>query len=152
MTTNPTNLAIWVRSWIYLFTFLTWTVGCCVCFVPLLVTRTSTRLAIRMWVGGIMVLARVIVRVKPATDGREHVPPGPCIIAAQHQASYETYRIFLELERPVLVLKRELTWIPLIGWYMYRGGMVPIDRGAGASAMRKMLRGADAALKRGDQL
>ena len=141
-----------VRSWIYLVAFLTWTVLCCVGFVPLLITRPTALMAIRGWVSGIMALARWIARIDSRTEGREHIPPGPCIIAAQHQASYETFRVFLELEHPVLVLKRELTWIPFIGWYMYRTGMVPIDRGRGVSAMRKMLRAAEAAVKRGDQL
>ena len=147
-----TRLAIWLRSWIYLFAFLTWSALISFVQLPLLVTRRSTRVAIRVWVRGIMWLARNIARIEHQSVGQENIPPGACIIAAQHQSSYETYRIFLELERPVLVLKRELTWIPLIGWYMHFGGMVPVDRGAGVSAMRKMLRAADAALARGDQI
>lgn len=142
----------WLRSWAYLFAFLAWTIFASVGMLPLLVRRSWTLVAIRTWVGGIMVLARVIARIDCRVVGREHIPSGPCIIAAQHQASYETYRVFLEIERPVLVLKRELTWIPIIGWYMARGGLVPIDRSAGAGAMRKMLRAAEAALARGDQI
>ena len=152
MSEPQVSVGIWVRSWIYLVAFLTWTVFCCVAFIPLLITRPSTLVAIRGWVRGIMFLARVIARIDSRTEGREHMPDGACIVAAQHQASYETFRVFLDVPRPALVLKRELTWIPLIGWYMYRGGMVPIDRGAGITAMRKMLRAADEALARGDQL
>jgi len=147
-----TSPIIWLRSWIYSIAFVAWTAIAGVAFVPLLIHRTSTRVAIRLWVGGIMVLARGIAGISCRVIGQEHIPDGPCIIAAQHQASYETYRVFLEIDRPTLILKRELTWIPFVGWYMGRGGMVPIDRGAGASAMRKVLRGAQAALKRGEKI
>jgi 1-acyl-sn-glycerol-3-phosphate acyltransferase len=145
-------LTVWIRSWAYLFFFLLWTAVAAVAFLPLLITRRCTRVAIRLWVGGIMVLARSIAGIDCRVSGHENIPSGPCIVAAQHQASFETYRVFLELRQPVLVLKRELSWIPLIGWYMRRGGLVPIDRGAGARAMRQMLRAADAAIARGDQV
>ncbi len=152
MSEEQVSLGTWIRSWLYLVAFVTWSFCCCVVFLPLLVSRPSTLVACRIWAGGIMVLARIVAGIKSTTEGREHLPQGACIVAAQHQASYETFRMFIELERPVMVLKQELTWIPMIGWYMYRAGMVPINRGKGVTAMRKMLRAADAALARGDQL
>jgi 1-acyl-sn-glycerol-3-phosphate acyltransferase len=142
----------WMRSWLYLVAFVTWTIIATTCFLPLLVTRRLALVAIRGWAGGIMGLARTIAGISYTAVGREHIPDGPFILAAQHQASYETYRVFLELKRPVLVLKRELTWIPLVGWYMAAAGMIAIDRSAGASAMRKVMSAADEALARGDQL
>jgi 1-acyl-sn-glycerol-3-phosphate acyltransferase len=36
------------------------------------------------------------------------------------------------------VLKRELLRIPFYGWYIAKAGVIPIDRGAHASALRKM--------------
>ena len=39
-----------------------------------------------------------------------------------------------------IVLKRELLWIPCYGWYARKAGMVPIDRGAGATALKAMVR------------
>ncbi len=145
-------MLIWLRSWLYLALFLLWTVAIAIVCLPALVTTRSTMAAIRLWIHGIMGLARVIVGIDCRILGREHVPPGACIIAAQHQSSFETYRLFVEFEQPVFILKRELIWIPIIGWYMQRAGLVSIDRGAGAGAMRKMLRSAQAALDRGSQV
>jgi 1-acyl-sn-glycerol-3-phosphate acyltransferase len=152
MTPAELSTAIWLRSWIYLVAFVSWTVVAGLSGLPTLMWRGGARGLIRTWVRGIMWLSRTIVRIDGRVEGCEHLPAGPCIVAAQHQSSYETYRLFLVLERPVFVLKRELTWIPVVGWYMRRAGLVPIDRGAGARAMRQMLRAADAALARGDQV
>jgi len=150
--TEKISLVVWIRSWIYLVLFVSWTTFCGFFLLPTLVRRDWTLAGIRFWVRGIMFLARTVAGVTCRIEGKENIPPGACIVAAQHQASFETYRIFLELPRPVFVLKRELTWIPLIGWYMARGGLVPIDRASGATAMRKMLRAAKAAMARGDQI
>ncbi len=141
-----------LRSWIYLFAFLTWTVGLALTCIPLLIWRRTTVGAIRVWVHGVRTLARVICGVTFRSEGRENLPKGACIVAAQHQSSFETYEMFLELENPVFVLKRELIYIPVVGWYMQRAGLVHIDRGAGATAMRKMFREAHEALAAGNQV
>jgi 1-acyl-sn-glycerol-3-phosphate acyltransferase len=147
-----THRFVLLRSWIYLIAFVVWTTGTAIIALPLLLTRRSTIAAIRTWVRGIRFLSRTICGITFRAEGRENIPAGPCIIAAQHQASFETYEMFLEFEYPVYVLKRELIYIPLIGWYMQRAGLVHIDRGAGASAMRKMLREAQDELAAGNQV
>ena len=99
-----------------------------------------------------MLLARTVAGITSRVEDLENVPQGPVIIAAQHQASFETYRMFTVLEHPVFILKHELTWIPLLGWYMHRAGFIYIDRAAGAGAMRKMMRETKAALDAGRQV
>jgi 1-acyl-sn-glycerol-3-phosphate acyltransferase len=143
---------IMLRSWIYTILFLAWSLFAPIIQLPCLVTRRGALGGIRMWARGVMFLARTIVGVSFRAEGKENIPKGGCIIAAQHQSSFETYKLFLEVENPVFVFKRELVFIPFIGWYILRAGLVPIDRGAGAKAMRRMLRAADAAVARGAQI
>ncbi len=148
-------ILIWLRSWIYLVLFLAWTLALAVVCLPVLLKASWTLAAIRMWIRGIMLLARTIVNVDFRVTGTEHLPDGgkgSCIVAAQHQSSFETYALFLDLQRPVFILKRELFWIPLVGWYMARAGFIFIDRGGAGSAMRKMLRAAQEALDEGHQI
>lgn len=143
---------IMLRSWIYTILFELWTLIAAIGFLPLLVKRQWALAAIRAWARGVELLARWVVGITFRAEGREHFPKGPFIVAAQHQSSFETYRIFLEVPRPVFVLKKELTRIPFIGWYIYRAGLVPIDRNGGASAMRRMLRAAELAKSRGETI
>lgn len=143
---------VYLRSWIYLFAFVTWTTAAALAFLPALLTRRTSVAAIRAWARVVRTLARLICRISFRSEGRENIPEGPCIVAAQHQSSFETYAMFLEFDRPVFVLKRELIFIPVVGWYMQRAGLVHVDRGAGASAMRKMFREAQEALATGGQV
>ncbi len=147
-----TTPLMWVRSWIYLAAFLTWTVGTAVMCLPTLLSKRWALATTKMWIRGIMALARTIVGIDCVTAGRDNLPQGACVIAAQHQSSYETYRLFLELDRPIFILKRELTYIPFVGWFITRMGLIGIDRSAGATAMRKMLRDVQAVLDDGHQV
>ncbi len=139
-------MTVWIRSWIYLVLFVGWTTFCCLMFMPGFLRSAWSRAVIVFWVNGVMKLARNVVNITFRVEGLENVPPGPCIIAAQHQSSFETYRLWIDLVEPVFVLKRELILIPFVGWYIARAGLVPIDRAAGPKAMRQTLRAAQEAL------
>jgi 1-acyl-sn-glycerol-3-phosphate acyltransferase len=43
-------------------------------------------------------------------------------------------------------------WLPMFGWYMWKAGMIPIDRGARGQVMAAMTRRASAALREGRQI
>jgi 1-acyl-sn-glycerol-3-phosphate acyltransferase len=49
-------------------------------------------------------------------------------------------------------MKRELTRLPLIGPMLLLAGMIPVDREAGAKALRSLLREADAAVANSRQI
>lgn len=146
---RSTGPVTWLRSVLYALAFAVWAVIACLGLLPLMIRRSWTPTAIRIWNTGNVVLARFVAGVRCRVEGLEHLPAEPCIVASQHQSSYETFRVFVDLRHPVLVLKQELIRIPFIGWYMLRGGMVSIDRAAGAAAMRKTMRATKAALASG---
>ena len=91
---------------------------------------------IRILLGGLRVLVGLDWRV----EGREHLPASPRIlVAAKHQSAWETLALHVLFPDPAFVMKRELLRLPLIGWYMTRVGMVPINRSGGANALRIMI-------------
>jgi 1-acyl-sn-glycerol-3-phosphate acyltransferase len=57
----------------------------------------------------------------------------------KHEAMYETIETLVLFDRPVVVMKKEL--VDLFGWgYAARKlGVIPVDREAGAAAMRRMI-------------
>lgn len=60
----------------------------------------------------------------------------------KHEAMFETIDLLLFLDRPVVFAKAELFSIPFWGKIALRYGLIPIDRNAGASALRIMRRAA----------
>src|SRR5882757_3516455 len=49
-------------------------------------------------------------------EGRENLPAGNHIALWKHSSSWETIAMAVVFRRQVWVLKRELTWIPVVGW------------------------------------
>lgn len=74
------------------------------------------------------------------------IPPGASLIAVKHQSMFETLEMVRLARTPVIVMKRELSDIPGFGWATRRYGVIPVDRMAGAKALRDMVaRGKQAA-------
>jgi 1-acyl-sn-glycerol-3-phosphate acyltransferase len=97
-------------------------------------------------------LLEAICRTRVEFSGVEKIPPGPLIVAAKHQSIWETFALLSLFTAPTYIVKRELMWIPLFGWYMWKGGIVPVDRGARRQALTAMTRRARAELLRGRQI
>jgi 1-acyl-sn-glycerol-3-phosphate acyltransferase len=70
--------------------------------------------------------------------GRENIPAGGFIVVGKHQSLWETFALITLFEDPCFILKRELSWIPLFGWYVWKGDMIAIDRRAGAPTIALM--------------
>jgi len=62
---------------------------------------------------------------------------------------WDTLALYLALDQPAIVLKRELLRIPFYGWFVWKATAIAIDRGAGSRALRKMSEAARAVLAQG---
>jgi 1-acyl-sn-glycerol-3-phosphate acyltransferase len=91
-------------------------------------------------------LLRVVCGTKVEWRGIEKIPKTACIVACKHQSLWETFALYAVLDDPVYIVKRELMWIPLFGWYMRQAGLIAVDRSAGMAALARMTRRAQQAL------
>ena len=72
-------------------------------------------------------------------EGRERIPSGNHIVMSNHTSAWETIAHFLIFPPQVWVLKRELLWIPLIGWGLKLLRPISINRGAGHRAVNQVI-------------
>ena len=82
-------------------------------------------------------LVRYVLGIRMTVEGE--IPDGSYLIAIKHQAMVETIEALRLAPTPVVVMKRELTQIPLFGWVTLRYGVIGVDREAGAKSLRTML-------------
>jgi len=73
-------------------------------------------------------------------EGGENLPPGNHIALWKHSSSWETVAMAVVIPRQVWVLKRELTWIPFVGWSIRLLHAIAIDRKSGHSAVSQVVR------------
>lgn len=95
---------------------------------------------ISAWSRLVIWLAWWICGIRWKIEGRGHLPDEPAVLLSQHQSAWETLA-FQEIFPPqVLVLKRELLWIPFFGWGLALMSPIAIDRARGIAALRELAR------------
>jgi 1-acyl-sn-glycerol-3-phosphate acyltransferase len=72
-------------------------------------------------------------------EGRERIPPGNHIVMSNHTSAWETVAQFLIFPPQVWVLKRELLWIPFVGWGLKLLRPIAINRGASHRAVNQVV-------------
>lgn len=114
--------------------------------------RRAMLRVVHFWLAGVEWIEKNIGHLTYTVRGREHVPPGACIVACKHQSAWETFKLHRLFDDPAVVLKEELLNIPFWGWYVRRAGMIPIDRAGGTKALGGMMRAAHAAVREGRKI
>lgn len=107
-----------------------------VCFF--LPPRTQFRIA-RAWARNVLWLLRVLCGLSYTVEGLERIPPGEHIVMSNHTSSWETVAMFVLFPAQVWVLKRELLWIPFVGWGIARLRPISINRSAGHRAVTQVV-------------
>lgn len=97
-------------------------------------------------------LLRVICGTHVEIRGIEKIPWGPLLVASKHQSTWETFALVSLFADPTFIIKRELLWLPLFGWYAWKGQMIPVNRGARAQALAAIAKDALIHLARGRQI
>lgn len=136
------NIAFYLNLLIYMLAALP----------TLLMPRRIVLAAAKSWARSSLWLLRVICGTKVEFRGLEKLPKGAFLVAAKHQSAWETFALVPLFADPAFIIKRELMWIPIFGWYNWRAEMIPVDRGARAQALAKMTERARLELGRGRQI
>lgn len=130
-----------VRSLLFNAFLYGWTfVWLLICLPVLLLPPKVTYRIGQIWARVILAALDALCGLRYRIVGLEHLPPPPFLIAAKHQSAWDTLIYCQFLSFCSFVMKRELMLIPLFGWYLSKARMLPIDRGAGAKALQKMIR------------
>jgi 1-acyl-sn-glycerol-3-phosphate acyltransferase len=106
----------------------------------------------RLW-GAISVwLLDKICDLRLEYRGVENIPPGAVLIAVKHQSFLETFAQLKYAPDFAIILKRELTFIPLFGLYLIASQQIAIDRGRGRQALQQIAAAAKPVFAAGRQV
>ncbi|NNM61118.1 MAG: 1-acyl-sn-glycerol-3-phosphate acyltransferase [Steroidobacteraceae bacterium] len=93
----------------------------------------------RLWARALLWVLGKLCGLRHVVDGVENLPPGNHIAMSNHTSAWETVAPFVLLPPQVWVLKRELLWIPFVGWGLRLLRPIAIDRGAGHRAVSQVV-------------
>lgn len=95
--------------------------------------------AITLWTHSNLWCLAKICHVTYEAEGLENIPKSNGIIFCKHQSAWETMALQQLFPPQVWVLKRELLWIPLLGWGLAMLDPIAIDRKAGRRALQQIV-------------
>lgn len=112
-----------------LFVFMAWPFG-----------RDALERVPRNWGRSNLWLLKVLCRLDYTVEGLENIPKeGAHITFWKHSSSWETLPVMLLFPPQSWVVKREIKWIPLVGWAVPAFKPIAIDRGAGHIAVNQVI-------------
>jgi 1-acyl-sn-glycerol-3-phosphate acyltransferase len=139
---------IFLRSALFMAWFVLLTAVMGIVFLPLLaLPRKRTVAMARWWAGATLWGLKFFAGIDMRVSGT--VPRTGVLVASKHMSMWDTLALYLALDDPGIILKRELLRIPFYGWYLWKAAAIPIDRSGGAEALRRMTRTAEGILAQG---
>lgn len=93
----------------------------------------ATRVA-TVWIAHLVWAAGFWLRLTCEIRGTP--PTYDCIVAAKHQSFWDILMIAHAVPRRGFIMKREVMRVPIMGWFAYKAGCIPIDRARGKDAMK----------------
>jgi 1-acyl-sn-glycerol-3-phosphate acyltransferase len=134
-------------AFFFLWTFfyaIFFVIACC--FLPF---PQRFRLA-RVWGAVLLWALKRCCRLDYRIEGSENIPAGNHIALWKHSSSWETVAMAVVFPRQVWVLKRELLWVPVVGWGIRQLHAIAIDRKSGHSAVGQVVEQGKQRLAEGD--
>jgi 1-acyl-sn-glycerol-3-phosphate acyltransferase len=149
---GPVGPLQWLASLVFTTFFLLWTFFYGIFFVIAgLVLPFRGRFALAtVWARVILRVLRWTCRLDYQVEGRENLPAGNHIALIKHSSSWETVAQTVLVPPQVWVLKRELTWIPFVGWGMLQLRAIAVDRRGGPGIVRDVVEQGKARLAEGE--
>lgn len=127
----------WILSLIFIIQmYLAMAVLGIVYLIPAMLDRRGAWAGIHTYCRWVRFSAAILCGLK--SEIRGEVPTGEVMIAAKHQSFFDIILICSVVPRPRFIMKKELKWAPILGWFAWRIGCVPVDRGKRGRAIAHM--------------
>lgn len=145
---------LFIRQILFNVIFYSITFIFCVVLTPLmLLPRPLFIIGLNSYFKTVHVIEKFVLGLDFEVRGSEHIPKtGGFILAAKHYSAYETMKIHLLVNDPAIIMKKELSYIPLWGWLAMKARMIFIDRGSREIAISSIVTGAKRVEKEGRPL
>jgi 1-acyl-sn-glycerol-3-phosphate acyltransferase len=132
-----------IRSLVYTTLMILGTAifGVIVLISALLPLSIEQRYAVpRAWGLFLTWLAGVVCGLRYTIEGQENLPQQPFISLWKHSSAWDTMAQMFVVPPAAWLLKREVTWIPIVGWAVSTYKPIAINRSAGHSAVNQVVR------------
>ena len=120
-----------IRNFLFSFSFFSGIIFISIIFLPsLLLPQKITLIGGKLMGYWSQYCLKIILSTKIVVKGKDNmINDNKFFIACSHQSMFETFFLQTVFNSPVFILKKELTKIPVFGWYLKKIGSISIKRG-----------------------
>lgn len=112
-----------------------------ICIVSSSVVSKTMRFRItERWAHSNLWVVGKLCGVHYKVEGLENLARKDVVIYWKHQSTFETIALFTLTPTGVVVLKKDLMRLPVVGWSLAVMGFIPIDRSSGHGAVNQIVR------------
>ncbi|KAE9510042.1 1-acyl-sn-glycerol-3-phosphate acyltransferase [Candidatus Liberibacter asiaticus] len=145
---------IFIRSLIFnIFFFIhIFIVSMIVLLLCCFITRKQCLYIAKKWAHVNQLLLKYITKTTVQIEGVDNIPSTGCIIAIKHQSSWDTFYFLTCIQDPIFILKHTVFYIPIIGFYCFKQGMIGVKRNSKNLDMKSIINRAKKAVMDNRQL
>ncbi len=102
----------------------------------------------QFWAYSMLYFGKKICGLNYEITGTNNIPNEPCVIMIKHTTVFEAYAQLIIFPPQTWVIKRELLWIPIVGWALLSLNCIAINRKNGRQAVNQVIQKGTKRLKR----
>ena len=130
----------WLGSVVFtLYLFLSVPVYGLLVLPSVVLPRRATFAGAAAWARSVLFMLRWFCKLDYVVEGLEHLPATSSVVLVKHSSAWETIAQLRIFPGHTWVLKRELIWIPVLGWVLLKLKAIAIDRRGGRTAVQQVL-------------
>jgi len=101
------------------------------------------------WVDSVLYMLRRLCGLGYEVEGAEHIQRENTVVLMKHSSAWETIAQLKIFPSQTWVIKRELMWVPFLGWALAVFKPIAINRSSGRNAVEQVLEQGRARLEEG---
>ncbi|WP_102225573.1 lysophospholipid acyltransferase family protein [Acidimangrovimonas sediminis] len=130
----------WILSLVFIVQMYAAMAILAIVYTPVVLFRREAAFwAVHAYTRWVRFSARVLVGLRSEVRGT--APRDEALIVSKHQSFFDIILLVDATPRPKFIMKKELLWAPILGWYALKIGCVPVDRGKRGMAIKGMMDG-----------
>jgi len=142
-----------IRAFLFSATFYLWITFSMIAALPLVFSYRTIYFLAHYWSLSVAWLMKVILGANYKIEGLENLPLNSgFVVASKHQSAWETIIMFALLPKACFIYKKELSYIPIYGWYNIVFKNIKVDRKGGMGALKKVISQAKQRVEQGHQV
>ena len=118
-------------------------------FIPLLPSKNLTAKGIKLWAQIVIYALKKILTIKIKFENSHVSNTYGAIIAANHKSAFDTIYFLAKFDKVIYIVKEELKYIPIYGWYAIRLGNIFLNRKKKIESIRRLSIKIDNLIKEG---